>query len=477
MVPRFGHGHAPAGHIWYGMTMEAVIRYAERNRDKFVSDLAAWVRIPSISDLPEHASDVRRSAQFLADELQRCGADQVEILNTPGHPAVYAEWLHAPSKPTLLIYGHHDVQPVDPLSAWDTPPFEPSLRDGKIFGRGAVDDKGQVLVHAKAIEAFVRTVGRLPINVKMLIEGEEETGSQHLADLLEQHRTRLAADVVCVSDTAMYGRGLPSLCVGLRGLLYFDLVVRGPAHDVHSGTFGGAIANPANALARIIASLHDERGRVAVPGFYDQVRELSPDERATLAELPHDDAVWLQASGAPALFGEPGYTTLERTWTRPTLDVCGLSSGFQGAGSKTIIPALASAKISCRLVADQVPSEIAALFEAHVRQVTPTGVEASVTCLSSALPYVAAFDHPAFGCATRAFQRAFGKPTIFMREGGTIPFVRTIADSTGKPCVLMGFGQPDENTHGPNEWMLLENFDLGIKSAAYFYDELARLDG
>jgi len=461
------------------MTMEAVIRYVEENRARFERDLAAWVRIPSISDLPAHAADVRSSAEFLVSELARSRPDCVEILTTPGHPAVYAEWLHAPSKPTLLIYGHHDVQPADPLDAWLSPPFQPTVREGKMFGRGTIDDKGQVLVHAKAIEAFVKgsETGRLPINVKMLVEGEEETGSQHLADLLERHRTRLQADVVCVSDTAMFGRGMPSLCVGLRGLVYFDLVVRGPSQDVHSGSFGGAIANPANALARIVTSLHDEQGRVAIEGFYDDVRELTASERAHIAALPHDDASWLELSGAPATFGEPGYSTLERTWTRPTLDVCGLTSGFQGPGSKTIIPARASAKVSCRLVPDQSPREVARRFEAHVRRAAPPGVVVEVTCVSSALPYVAPVEHPAFACATRAFARAFGKSTIFMREGGTIPFVRTIADSTGKPCLLMGFGQPDENTHGPNEWILLDNFDLGIKSAAYLYDELARLDG
>jgi len=323
----------------------------------------------------------------------------------------------------------------------------------------------------------VRAAGRLPINVKMLVEGEEETGSAHLADLLERHRTLLEADYVCVSDTAMYGRGLPSLCVGLRGLVYFDVCVRGPRHDVHSGSFGGGIANPANALAHLLASLHDPSGKVAIAGFYDDVHELTSDERAHIASLPHDELAWLALSGAPVGVGEPGYSTLERIWTRPTLDVCALTSGFQGGGSKTIIPAVASAKVSCRLVPDQSPERIAELFTSHLEEISPPGVTVEVSCISGALPYVAPLDHPVFACATRAFLRAFGKPTIFMREGGTIPFVRTIADATGKPCLLMGFGQPDENTHGPNEWMLLDNFELGIKSAAYLYDELGRLNG
>jgi acetylornithine deacetylase/succinyl-diaminopimelate desuccinylase-like protein len=458
--------------------MDDVIRYIDAHAARFVRELIDWVKIPSISDLPEHAADVVKNAEHLATELRRLTPDRVAILPTKGHPAVYAEWLHAPGKPTLLIYGHHDVQPVDPLDAWTSPPFEPAIREGKLFGRGAVDDKGQVWIHAKAIESFVKTgAGKLPINIKLIVEGEEETGSEHLGELLGAHAAMLASDYVCVSDTAMYGRGVPSLCVGLRGLAYFDLEVRGPATDVHSGSFGGGIANPANALARILAKLHDDDGRVTIPGFYDHVRPLSAEERRQIAELVHDDVEWLALSGATATWGEKGYSTLERIWARPTLDLCGLTSGFQGSGSKTIIPALASAKVSCRLVPDQTPDEIARLFEDHVRRICPPGVTVSVKPLSGGLPYLAPTDHPVFASAQRAFSRAFGKPTVFMREGGSIPFVRTIADRTGKPCLLMGFGQPDENAHGPNEWLLLENFHLGIKSAAYLYDELARLDG
>jgi acetylornithine deacetylase/succinyl-diaminopimelate desuccinylase-like protein len=458
--------------------MRDVIDFIDANRERFVRELIEWVKIPAISDIPEYAQDVVRNAEHLAKELRRWKPDQVRVLPTAGHPAVYAEWLHAPGKPTLLVYGHHDVQPVDPLDAWISPPFDPQIREGKLYGRGTVDDKGQVFIHTKAVEAFVSTgSGRLPINLKMIVEGEEEIGSFHLEGLLREHAAMLAADYVCVSDTAMYGRDTPSLCVGLRGLAYFDIVVRGPHTDVHSGSFGGGIANPANALASILACLHDENGKVAIPGFYDRVRMLTPREREELASLEYDEAAWLAQSGAPASVGEAGFSTLERIWARPTLDVCGLTSGFQGPGSKTIIPATASAKVSCRLVPDQTPEEVAALFEAHLQRIAPIGVKATLRYLSGGLPYLAPTDHPVFATAQRAFSRAFGKPTVFIREGGSIPFVRTIADMTGKPCLLMGFGQPDENAHAPNEWLLLENFHLGVKSAAYLYDELANLDG
>lgn len=455
--------------------MQNVLAYIDEGRERFVDELAAWVAIPSISALPAHDADMAKNAEHLAAELRRLGGENVRVIATKGHPAVFAEWKHAPSAPTLLVYGHHDVQPVDPLDEWLSPPFEATRRDGRLYGRGVVDDKGQIFIHAKAIEAFVRTRGKLPINLKLIIEGEEEVGSEHLEDVLREHASLLRADYVCVSDTAMFGRGIPSLCVGLRGLAYFEIRVHGPRTDVHSGSFGGGIANPANVLAKILAALHDEAGRVAIPGFYDHVRVLSAAERAEIASLPHDEAAWLAMSGAPAAAGEAGYGTLERIWARPTLDVCGLTSGFQGEGAKTIIPAEASAKVSCRLVPDQTPDEIRALFEAHVARLAPPSVRVEVTWLHGGMPYLAPTDHPVFDVARRAFSLAFGKPTVFIREGGSIPFVRTIADATGKPCLLMGFGQPDENAHAPNEWLDLESFHLGIKSAAHLYDELAKL--
>ncbi len=457
--------------------MRDVIAYIEAHGARFVEELVEWVKIPSISSHDEHAKDVRKSAEHLVQELERTRPDRAMILPTRGHPAVFAEWLHAPGKPTLLVYGHHDVQPVDPLDAWESPPFEPEIRDGQLYGRGTVDDKGQVFIHVKAIEAFIEAGGKLPVNLKLIVEGEEEIGSEHLADILREHEAMLAADYVCVSDTAMYGRGIPSLCVGLRGLVYFDILVRGPSSDVHSGTFGGGIANPANALARMLAALHDAEGRVAIPGFYDRVRDLRPDEREAIARLSHDDAAWLRASGAPMAVGEKGFSTLERIWCRPTLDVCGLTSGYQGPGSKTIIPGTASAKVSCRLVADQDPDEIARLLAEYVRRAAPPGVVTRVEYTGGAKPYLAPTEHPVYGAAKRAFSKSFGKETVLMREGGTIPFVRTIADMTGKPCLLMGFGQPDENSHAPNERLVLDNFHLGVKAAAYLYDELSKMDG
>jgi acetylornithine deacetylase/succinyl-diaminopimelate desuccinylase-like protein len=456
--------------------MDDVVRYIDQNRERFVRELVEWVKIPSISALAAHDGDVVRNAEHLAAELRRLGADKAEILTTKGHPAVFAEWMHAPGKPTLLVYGHHDVQPVDPLGEWRSPPFEATVRDGRLYGRGVVDDKGQVWIHVKAIESFLQGgSGKLPLNLKLIVEGEEEVGSVHLEDVLREHADLLGADYVCVSDTAMFGRGIPSLCVGLRGLAYFEIHVSGPSSDVHSGSFGGGIANPANALARLVARLHDDDGRVTIPGFYDRVRALSDEERREIASLPHDDAAWLKMSGAPATFGEKGYSTLERIWTRPTLDVCGMTSGFQGEGAKTIIPATAIAKVSCRLVPDQTPDEIERLLVAHVRRIAPPGVRVEVKTLHGGLPYLAPTDHPVYEVARRAFSKAFGKPTVFMREGGSIPFVRTIADATGKPCLLMGFGQPDENAHAPNEWLDLDNFHLGIKSAAYLYDEISRM--
>jgi acetylornithine deacetylase/succinyl-diaminopimelate desuccinylase-like protein len=455
--------------------MKAVTEFIDAHRERFVSELIEWVRIPSVSSDAGRATDVRRSAVHLAAEMRRLGAGRVEVWPTAGHPAVFAEWLGAPGKPTLLVYGHHDVQPVDPLGEWASPPFEPAVREGRLWGRGVVDDKGQVYIHAKAIESFIATVGRLPINLKMIVEGEEEIGSANLDALLRSHAADLAADFVCVSDTAMFGRGIPSLCVGLRGLAYLEVFVDGPRGDLHSGSFGGGIMNPVNALAKMIAGLHDDDGRVTVPGFYDGVRELTAAERREFASLPFDEEEWLRSTGSPVPWGEEGYSTLERLWARPTLDCCGIGGGFQGDGAKTIIPARASAKVSCRLVPDQEPDDITAKVKAHLERLAPPGVRVRVASLHGGRPYLAPTDHPVFEVAKRAFARAFGKETVFMREGGSIPFVRTIADATGKPCLLMGFGQPDENSHAPNEWLDLENYHLGIKSAAFLYDEISRM--
>jgi acetylornithine deacetylase/succinyl-diaminopimelate desuccinylase-like protein len=460
--------------------MDKVLRFIDDQRARFVAELSAWVKIPAISADPAHKADLQRNSEHLAAELRRLKADRVEIWPTgkpggpAGHPAVFASFMHAPGKPTLLVYGHHDVQPVDPLDEWKSPPFDPAIRDGRMWGRGVVDDKGQVWIHVKAIEAFLATASRLPINLKLIVEGEEEIGSDNLDALMREKAEDLTADYVCVSDTAMFGRGIPSLCVGLRGLAILEVHVDGPKQDLHSGSFGGGVANPVNALARMIASLHDETGKITVPGFYDKVIELTEVERREIASLPFDEPEWLSSTGSPAIAGEKGYSTLERVWARPTLDCNGITGGFQGEGSKTIIPARAMAKLTCRLVPDQDPEEISRLVAAHLEKHAPPGVRVRCVLSHGGRPYLAPTNHPVFEVAKRAFAKAFGRPTVFIREGGSIPFVRTIADVTGKPCLLMGFGQPDENAHAPNEWIDLENFHLGIKSAAYLYDELSR---
>ena len=462
--------------------MDPVLAFIDQHRARFVDELIAWCKIPAISSDVAHNEDMKKNARHLAADFERLGAANVAVWPTgkdgSGHPAVFGEWMHAPGKPTLLIYGHHDVQPVDPLGEWINPPFEPTIRDGRLWGRGVVDDKGQVYIHVKAIEAYVKTLKKLPINVKFIVEGEEEVGSVNLDELMRSKAKELAADFVCVSDTAMFGRGIPSLCVGLRGLMYLELFVEGPKMDVHSGSFGGGICNPVHALAKMIAALHDANGRIAVPGFYDEVRELTKVERDEIASLPFNEKEWLEASGASAVFGEEGYSTLERIWARPTLDVCGITGGFTGDGAKTIIPARASAKVSCRLVPDQEPEVIEKKVGDYLKKIAKDlglPVRVRVEYLHGGRPYLAPTDHPVFDVAKRAFTKAFGKPTVFIREGGSIPFVRTIADAMGKPCLLMGFGQPDENAHAPNEWLDLENFHLGIKSAAFLYDELAKL--
>ena len=455
--------------------MKDVLAFIDQNRSRFVDELVAWVKIPAISSDPTHDADMQKNAEHLATDFRNLGAGKVVIWQTKGHPAVFGEWMHAPGKPTLLVYGHHDVQPVDPLNEWISPPFEPAMREGRLWGRGVVDDKGQVYIHVKAIEAFLRTHKTLPINLKFIVEGEEEVGSMNLDALLRDKAKELEADFVCVSDTAMFGRGIPSLCVGLRGLMYLEVFVDGPAMDLHSGSFGGGVANPINALARMIAKLHDDDGRITVPGFYDDVLAISDVEKKDMQSLPFDEKEWLRSTGCPATFGEKGFSTLERIWGRPTLDCCGMSGGFIGEGAKTIVPARASAKISCRLVPNQEPEAIEKKVGDYLKKIAPPGVRVRVEYLHGGRPYLAPTDHPVFEVAKRAFSKAFGKPTVFIREGGSIPFVRTIADAMGKPCLLMGFGQPDENAHAPNEWLDLENYHLGIKSAAYLYDELAKL--
>jgi acetylornithine deacetylase/succinyl-diaminopimelate desuccinylase-like protein len=449
------------------------VRYVSEQRERHLRELVEFLRIPSISSSSEHRGEVARCAELLRAEMERLGLS-ASIFPTKGHPVVYGEWMGAGAgKPTILVYGHYDVQPVDPLDLWKTPPFEPQVRDGLLYARGAVDDKGQVWLHLKAFEAW-RQAGGPPVNVKMLFEGEEEIGSDHLGAFLDAERARLAADAVVVSDSPMFAKGVPSICYGLRGLAYMQVDVQGPSQDLHSGSFGGAVLNPVNALARIVARLQDESGKVLVPGFYDRVRKLTARERANTKRLPFRRSEWLaSACNPPSDWGERGFHVLERIWARPTLDVNGIWGGYQGEGAKTIIPSRASAKISMRLVPDQKPEEIGRKFSAYVKRIAPREVKVTVQSLHGGSAFISPVDDPAFRATERALERAFGKKPVLTREGGSIPFTATIQGALRCPVILMGFGLPDENSHAPNERLDLENYEKGILSAIYLYEELA----
>lgn len=455
--------------------MSALDTYLQQNQSRFLEQLMAALRVPSVSARREHAGDVRRCAELVAAHLKTIGFTHAEVVPTSGHPVVYGEWLGAPGAPTMLLYGHYDVQPADPLDLWTSPPFEPVIRDGKLYARGACDDKGQVYMHLSAFEAHLKTSGRLPVNVKVVIEGEEESGSEALEPFLTSWRTRLAADVIVVSDTSMLGPDQPALTYGLRGLVYAQIEVTGPTRDLHSGEFGGAVANPANALATILAGLKDADGRIAVPGFYDSVRALSAEERAGFAALPFDEAGFLRESGAPAPVGEKGFSTLERIWVRPTLDVNGMWSGYTGEGAKTVLPSFAAAKVSMRLVPDQDPDVVFRAFEAHVRALAPAGVTLKVIDLHGGQPWRTDPTHPMLQAAVRALARSWPKPPALICEGGSIPVMATFQRThPGVPCILMGFALHDDQVHAPNEKFSLTSFHGGTRSCAYLYEELAR---
>ena len=456
--------------------MNAVIDFINTSRDRFLDELKEYLAIPSISALPEHAADVKRCAGWTAEQMRRIGMQNVREIETPRHPVVYGDWLRAPGAPTMLFYGHYDVQPVDPVDLWESPPFEATVRDGEMYARGAADDKGQVFMHLKAIEAHLSQSGRLPLNIKVVLEGEEEIGSVHLEDFVRQHRGALAADVVVISDSPMFDRGIPSICYGLRGLTYFQIDMRGTKSDLHSGSFGGAVANPAFVLGQVLSQMKDRSGRVKIPGFYDDVRPLRDEERAEFKRLPFNEKHYWKELGAPKLFGEKDYTTLERVWARPTFEINGLLSGFTGDGAKTVIPAVAMAKVSMRLVPAQQPNQIARLFEEYIRKVTPKTVELEVTRMHGGHPWMTEFDNPFVQAAARAIERGFGRRPVFNREGGSIPVVATFHEVLGVPAVLFGVGLPDENAHAPNERLDLNNFHNGIISSAYLYDEIARIE-
>ncbi len=453
--------------------MTTPIDYINENQERFLSELKEFLRIPSISTDPERKGDVRRAAEWLAEHMRSIGLENTVIEETEGHPIVYAEHIDDPSKPTYLVYGHYDVQPPDPLDLWKTPPFEPDVRDGKIFARGATDDKGQLFCHVKAVEAHLATNGSLPVNLKFLIEGEEEVGSPNLEPWVHAQKDRLECDAVIISDSSMYGPGMPAIMYGLRGLAYFEVKVTGPDHDLHSGLYGGAVANPINVLAKMIASLHDEDGRVTIPGFYDAVRDLDDAEREEWAALPFDEADYKAELGVDELHGEKGYTTIERTTARPTLDCNGIWGGFTGQGAKTVLPSHANAKFSCRLVPDQDPREIEELVVSHLKRIAPASVKVEACIHHGGHPFIAERDNPAVQAASRAFEKSWGKRPVFIRGGGSIPVVATFDQVLSAPTVLMGFGLNDDRLHSPNEKFDVECFEQGIRTSAHLWDELA----
>jgi acetylornithine deacetylase/succinyl-diaminopimelate desuccinylase-like protein len=451
------------------------LTYAQHHRNEALADLQALLRIPSISTLPESKPDLQRAAQWLADKFSRLGLRHVQIMATAGHPVVYADWLNAgPAAPTLLIYGHYDVQPVDPLDEWLTPPFEPTVKGDNMFGRGATDDKGQLYVHIAAVEAYLKGAGQLPLNIKFMLEGEEEIGSPNLSAFMQTHLDLLKADAALISDSHILDPHTPVLITGVRGLAYLEVTLRGSTHDLHSGSYGGVVQNPLNALVQVLASLHDEQGRVTIPGFYEDVRDLSPAERASVnSGLLTDESVMAE-TGAPALWGEAGYTTAERKSVRPTLDIHGIRGGFVGAGQKTVIPAVASAKVSMRLVPDQSANKIAQLFIDHIQRIAPKTMEVSVEKMNCGDGAVVAISAPAVEAAAEAYEQGFGRRPYYMREGGSIPVVGLLDKLLHMPVVMMGFGLPDDRLHAPNEKFHLPNFYRGIETAIHYYDIFSR---
>lgn len=453
--------------------MSELKEYLSGNRERFEEELFEFLRIPSVSTERGHRDDVREAAEWLVDALREAGVQEVEVVPTDGHPIVLAEHRVDPEAPTLLVYGHYDVQPVDPLDLWESPPFEPTIRAGRIYARGATDDKGQVHLHVKALESRVRSGVGLPVNVKFVLEGEEEVGSEHLLGFVEANAERLACDAVLISDTNMFSPDHPSITVGLRGMVYVEFRVTGPSGDLHSGSYGGAVVNPINALASMVDRLHDENRRITIPGFYDQVRRLTDAEREALRNLPFDEERYREEEvGAPGLGGEAGYSTLERIWYRPTLDVNGIVGGFTGEGAKTVLPAEARAKISLRLVPDQDPDRLEERFIRHMQSLAPAEVRVEASSHHSAQPWAVDPGGPLFEAASTAMADAFDREPVFIREGGSIPLVPRFQEILGAPVLLLGFGLPGSNMHAPNEWIDREMYHRGIATVVRLYDEL-----
>jgi acetylornithine deacetylase/succinyl-diaminopimelate desuccinylase-like protein len=445
-------------------------QFFDANDARIQEELFEFLRIPSVSAKSEHNKDTIRAAEWLKKSIEDAGLKGT-IYQTPGHPIVIGEWRDAPGAPTVLVYGHYDVQPAEPLDLWTSPPFEPTIRNGNIYARGSVDDKGQLFLHVKALEAHLKTRGKLPVNIVLIAEGEEEVGSDNLEEFVESHKELLACEAVVISDSAMFAPGQPSILSSLRGLAYFEINVQGPSMDLHSGAYGGAVPNPATALAKIISTFHDEDGHIAIEGFYDLVDEWSPEVRAQMRELPFDEENFLVETGSAELGGEAGYTTLERLWIRPTCEVNGILSGYTGEGAKTVLPSKAMAKVSCRLVPNQTPAAIVKVMEAHVKKVAPKGVKTSVKYLHGGRPWRAELKGPLYEAAHRALATAFEKEPVIVGEGGSIPVVGDFERVLGAPALLVGFGLPGENAHAPDEWMSVENFRIGMRAMAVLWDE------
>jgi succinyl-diaminopimelate desuccinylase len=447
-------------------------QYLTSHRGQFEEDLCRWLRIPSVSADRQHAADCRDAADWVTAHLSQLGL-QAELIETAGHPIVYAASPPVPGAPTVLVYGHYDVQPADPLDQWTTPPFEPTVRDGKLYARGATDDKGQLLTHVHSAQAWLEQVGRLPVQLKFLIEGEEEVGSDSLTKLLETAADKLACDVVVISDSSQFGPDMPAITYGLRGIAYFELRLHGPQHDLHSGSFGGGVTNPANALTRMLAALIDDQGRIQVPGFYDDVEPLTDREREQFAALPFDEQAFQARLGVGGLTGEAGYTTLERRWARPTCDIHGLWGGYQGEGGKTVLPATAGAKFSFRLVPRQDPHRVAAGLRELLNRLCPPGIRLELIEMHGAPGVVASLDSPYMQAATRAIEQGFGRAPVLIREGGSIPIVTAFYERLGAESLLLGWGLDDDNAHGPNEKFSLADFHRGIRASACLWEELA----
>ncbi|WP_341200921.1 dipeptidase [Planomicrobium okeanokoites] len=457
------------------MDAQQIERYFQERRGDHLEELESFLRIPSVSSLSEHKKDMLTAAEWLVKAFEKAGLENVKIDETGGHPLVYADWLHAEGKPTVLVYGHYDVQPVDPLHLWESPPFEPQVRDNKLYARGASDDKGQTFMHIKAAEALLQLNGELPVNMKFIIEGEEEIGSPSLPAYVEKNKEALEADLIVISDTGMQGPGRPAVCYGLRGLAGIQIDVKGPKGDLHSGLYGGAVQNPLHAIVEILESFRDKEGVIQVEGFYDDVLPVSDEERAEFASLEFDLENEKKELGITEDFGEKEYSFVERTWIRPTLEINGITGGFSGEGIKTVLPAEASSKITCRLVPDQDPDDIVAKLKAHVESHKPAGVSVEISEFDKGKPFLTPFDHPAIQAAGRSYEKIYGVPTAFTRMGGSIPIVAAFDEILERPVVLMGFGLASENFHAPNEHFHLENFDKGLRVICDYLFEASAL--